>query len=534
MKNENVRCLHQRTPLLGLFDRDSFILPSVDRELTDFLRQIIPILKGTSAVCLVAFYRHPAFYVSAGAPEDIVPIFYRWAVWNKQYPINEATRSKFSSYPNENCAISSGDFIFGQQKSLAAEFLAKIKQHLRSAPLSSITSIELEMTAGGSKSIEKQSDEIWFIKNPEELANFNSTSDHLICWTVYRLLRIADTVGGLVMLDGTGEDYDEISDISKREPLAATFNLLETSLDAMYQTYYAQLEYDTPKIGDELARDIEFSWDVNGLVYSSVFRKRLLSEVLEAPDAEGNRSPLSVEFEPGYLLAYFDGNGIKELNDSVSHRIGNEIIRAMGRWLHVAFWFPKELYLDDKPEPQMTPYSWVIRIAGDEFLVIIAVPKGIDNEGIESLKCRMSDGLYDYLCTKGNPREDLRKHLVKLLPVLAPAKRGDNLNRILETSLSGGWYDNLGGHEKYEQAWTEAEDTMYEAKHIVKSPQLRNYRSDIGAICLAHHLRDDRRKQMLNELPSTLQSLLKEAFGMREDRTKGEEDASVARQGPAK
>ena len=491
--------LRERHPLSGLFDRDSFLLHKVDKTIVDFLSNVLPTTRSEFASCFVAFPRHDAFYaIETDEPQRLVT-FYRWAAWTPKYPIISQISSIFRKVNSADCfAISSCDYVFdGQRCGLAAEFMAKIKEKLSSMPLKQIKNVQLQgATNGQLVDIERGGDNLWHIPNPQEtLKNFVSTvkskmhKKTKIAWTILRPIEIDGTLGGVIALDGTRPDQkgSKMEHEHARRPLAAALAMFEATLDALYKAYYTQLEYGSPEYNPN--KPDHFDWDCAGLVYSSSFLRELRESVLLSTDGADSKYRTAPYFYPGYVLAYFDGNGMKSFNDTGSHLLGNEIIRALGRWLHCAFWYPITLQQECRPSDYREPLAWVTRIAGDEFAVLLAFPQTATNayNNRPDLSGKMRESVHLYLTQNDSQcRHSLSKRLEAILPnSVWGDKKESHLDKVSKVSMKGGWVDNLMPEpDGFSKVLLCAEDAMIQADaafDICWESGIKH--GQIGAIC---------------------------------------------------
>lgn len=505
------RFLHEREPLLGLFDRDSFVLKCVDETVMAFLQDVLPLVQTELTACFVALYRHPAYLnLQNFSYKDEPPIFYRWAVWRGKKP----GIIKVFQRQEKACAVNSRDYVWPKQTSLGAEFLSKMHEALRDTHFQNVRTLELisKQNTAEEVPINIGSDGLWHIKDPaQRFHNFVRTVPNTT-WCLYKPIIINRCLAGLVAIDGKGstpENKYPIESVKQRIPLKACLDLFVTTLQSLYLAYYSQLEYDSPKTD----MDIDYFWNSDGLVYSSVFLKKL-SEILDK-GKDGS-------FDPRYIVIYLDGNGIKVLNDKISHRVGNEVIRAMGRWLHESFWEPQDLWTKNSPPPKRSkPYCWVVRVAGDEFVVIIGKRKECDNFNMSEWKNKLRNGLDTYLNGKENPRQKLLEALKKIIGDIAPARTTDDLDIISGVSLCGGWFDNTISPKKYENIWKFAEDAMYEAKHFFKSPIMDKHRAKVGAICFPYSMIKQGFLAAEEELPNRISTGIKRDLQINLKRKRG-------------
>jgi GGDEF domain-containing protein len=312
--------------------------------------------------------------------------------------------------------------------------------------------------------------------------------------------------------------------MSDRERLAAALDLFELSVEALYKKYYSQPEYGVPKVCEkqwQACADLQQLWplwDSSGVVYSPAFRAELLETVLERSDTVkasqakgGTVAPFVREFQPGYLLGYFDANGLKELNDSLSHLVGNEAIRAVGRWLHDAFW-TQPVGQDGQSLAdggKLHVRAWVIRVAGDEFEVIIAFPVGsaggqpATGDPAKAWEKAIRSQVTSFIGKTPSPHDELFRGLAALHAQLLPSNTRAReqstdiscFGPVRKLGIAGGIYLNMGSNGvdlvDHDIAFKHAERAMYEAKSIMKSRRVKQEAESRGVeipqvLCLLH------------------------------------------------
>lgn len=505
-KPENDRRPSEYYPLRGLFDQDSFILPEIDYSVIDFLSEIC--LKVTASIsenlhtlCLISFYRHPSYYLPA---EEIGAIFYRWAIWKRGLGISSRTtkylRKPIFELRRKNClfTIGSADFWYDDTKevnSLSAEFLAKYKLAVEKKPAAKVQFLKLDPKKGTKPvPVKRHADGFWPIDAPGERCNnfFHAFRKHRTDWCLYRPIQVAGQIAGLVSIDGMGPEG--VPTRVKRAPLAAAVNLLELSFEALFKKYYRQMDYDPGKVKAKQVLDAKWQkWDCSGVVYSSEFERDIVSalvrsrdEKIRRQDKKGNgrevASALDLQMplkrlDGPVLIAYFDGNGIKQINDDSSHLVGNEVIRAMGRWLHDSLWVcaisgdKQPLAAKSRKQRDSSYIAWVIRIGGDEFRIVLACPKKYN---VSLLLEAFDLNVASYLSNESiNPVGVLAKGLSALKDaVYSDAKDDTWLARVRKVGFAGACTCVTGlSEENFKDACDKIEPAMYIAKSIIKNPK---------------------------------------------------------------
>jgi len=496
---EEKRRLPETFPLFGLFDQDSFLLPQVDQKIIEFLCNVMetPALHRSSAMCLVSFYRHPSFFYQA---KNQTTIFYRWAAWADDLGMNSEAKEKFKTtgkYEERwEFAIGSDDVGYTESMSttLAAEFLFKFGRAVQSTPYDEVNELEL-MSENGPISIRMGTNALWVLEEPTKYKNFAEVfANSKTQWCLYRPIRVAGRIAGLVSIDGIRRCPDQDS----RRSIAVYLNLLELIFESLYKTYYRQMDYDFGELSQRTIKDVSeywSQWDSSGLVYSSEFEKDLIS-LLGNPDRSiflGDKD-IAEPFRrfKGFLIAYIDGNGIKSINDKSSHLVGNEVIRAMGRWLHDLFWLCSRGGITAPallPPGERKETTWVIRIGGDEFRIILACCNKINANGFSRA---INKNLKNYLYHRNKAINNLTSGLNCIREQLhVELDPNDNswLERVGMVGFAGAYlYTNSIDAFSFGNHCFELEDSMYTVKNFIKGRRPRDWKESwpLSSLCASH------------------------------------------------
>ncbi len=490
---EQKRRPRERVSLKGLFDRDAFAIRYIDEVFLSFMAKIVFYLHGLSTVCMVAFMRH-----QPSAKVDDV-IFYRWFAWNENWNLNEKTLDVLQ-WKNEEMRMGflSREFASSREWTLAGEFLKCLSARLADKPVEQLSEIELTPAddQGDVPKMMKYEESFWVLEEPKKCLYFWDTVKPASSeWCVYRPIMIRNRLAGVITLDGTGAvpSSKKSGDRNAWERIKSALQMLEKTVQSFYFGYYSQLD-DLPAVGPEFGPD-DYTWDMEGLVYSPTFLNELSSIILDKDPGQRPEFLPSVDVADGYVVAYFDGNGIKQLNDSLGHSVGTEVIRAIGRWLNDAF------YLEVCASEENKPWCWVTRVGSDEFVVIIAFPSGTPEGDKSRWKDSLASLVHSHICGDRNLIEDLDQRLNRLGSILLPPdKRGMRIPLKGLVGIAGGWCEHSPGR-KYSQIWPMAETAMYTAKSFMKDTPMKG-RS--GASCLDIRVVETFKKGIRGSFPEGL------------------------------
>lgn len=222
-------------------------------------------------------------------------------------------------------------------------------------------------------------------------------------------------------------------------------------MKSLFKAYYSQL--DEPPGGVVVEQEYSERND-ECLVFTPAFLTTLREDFL------ARKSPFYEKHNLA-LVCYIDANGIKEINDRLkSHATGNEVIRAIGRWIHDNF---KDLF--EKNSLLENSRFWVVRWGGDEFIIMVATKNAFNNQQRQDFETQLRTSLHQLIDQKVPV---LIKGLQAWRGVLCPNKSDREMEDVLKRVGAAGGWSWTDRTLNYEGARNQAERAMYVAKSIMK------------------------------------------------------------------
>lgn len=452
-----------KTPLKGLFDPSCFTLPEIDTTICNFLKNTVLSKREGQIVSMLAFFHYPQNTAHESS------IFYRWFTWTEDLKMKGNILNKFHFInTKERIALNYSKCT----KTLAAQFMKILSNKLKQSKPNNIKKLALKRNGKSHivESLKGSRSRLWLIEDPASFDGFTETLEGAKTqWSLYYPIFVSDRLAGLFVIDGENPQVARNLKSSKKERQVylTDLSLLELSIECIFKAYYTQLEL--PPSNVDLTATY---WDRSeeAFVFTPAFLDELLRTYLfNDKQCEYYKTPPKV-----YLVSYWDVNGIKAINDTLSsHPTGNEIIRSVSRWLHDGFLdLLKKAKILDKSK------FWVTRWGGDEFIVILAIHKNLKRDEkikVQSLLHKLPE------CHVGSfIKRRLRLAIAELtsrswLKGLSIKKSDAEVTKVLKrVGISGGFScckDNT--KTAYDNARDEAENAMYIAKQLMKNRDMK-------------------------------------------------------------
>lgn len=280
-------------------------------------------------------------------------------------------------------------------------------------------------------------------------------------------------------------DAMQITDAAEKR-LEHLLSTVDQILGASYLAFASQLDFYS-----EISIPRDWKWAASGRVRSPAYLQALENAIEKAPPRERGRRrfrsrkrssvPYFRYWKPLWslqraLIFYCDGNNIKRLNDSYSHKVGNEVIKLYGGVLLEAARVTALKYNGSIFSSEQVFGYEVVRWGGDEYVVIFAIKGTFKNK---SRHRRFAEDFADEV------RNALGQGLGELTSRLKNAddekvSKAGETDLAKECGLAIGWaaWDRNEPDTPFRSLWQiKCEEAMYASKESMKFYKLLRRRS---------------------------------------------------------